>query len=112
MSEPRFATLLGYLLSGMILWAAAFTAAYAGAAFICARRLGDTTVLGIAVLSFWIGVMTLAALTATLIIALVAYRRRSQRGDFMHGLTLLLALLAMIGIAWNGVPALMFTTCA
>ncbi len=112
MSEPRFAPTVAYLLGAMIVWTAAFTAAYGGAAVICARKLGDTDVLGIAALPFWMGVVTLAALAATVIIALVAYRHHSTRGGFVHSVTLLLALLAAVGIVWNGVPALIFTTCA
>ena len=112
MSEPRFAPVLAYLLGGMIVWAAAFTAAYAGAAFICARGLGDKAVLGIPVLPFWLGITTLVAMAASAIIAGVAYRRRSTRGDFVNTMALSLALLALVGIVWNGVPALLFKTCA
>jgi hypothetical protein len=112
MSEPRFLPTVAYLSGAMIVWTAAFTAAYGGAAVICARKLGDTAVLGIAALPLWIAAVTLAALAATALIAVVAYLDRSRRGGFVPSVTLLLTLLAVVGIVWNGVPALILTTCA
>lgn len=117
MSEPRFFPTFAYLLAGMILWAGAFAGAYAVTALVCARRLGDASVLGIAILPFSIGLITLVALAATAIIGLVAYRRWPRPGDadlpsFVQSVALFLALMAVVGIVWNGVPALFFATCA
>jgi hypothetical protein len=117
MNGPRFIPTLAYVLAGMILWAGAFSAAYAVTAFVCARRLGDAAVLGIGILPFSVGLISLVALAATAMIGLVAYRRRPKPGDadlpsFVQSLALFVALLAILGIVWNGVPALFFATCA
>jgi hypothetical protein len=119
MSNARFIALIGYLLAGMIVWAAAFTVAYTAAAIVCARRLGDVAVLGIPMLAFSIGAITVVALVATGAIALVAYRRQPQaasRNDtdprgFIEAMALIVALMAIVGIVWNGLPALFFLTC-
>lgn len=118
MGEARFLPAIGLLLGGMIVWAASFIAADGMAAFVCARGFGDETVLGIALLPFSLGVVTLAALTATGLIVLAACWRRPKaltepepRG-FVRSTALLVALLAMVGIVWNGLPALLFATCA
>lgn len=118
MDSARFASVIGYLLAGMILWAIAFTAAYMIVAVICARRLGDVDVLGLPVLSFSIGAITVVTLAATGLVALAAYRRLPGSGDysdlpaFVRSVTLFVALMAILGIVWNGVPALVFVTCA
>jgi hypothetical protein len=117
MSAPRFIPTVAYLLGGMIVWAGAFAGAYAATAYVCARRLGDATVLGIGVLPFSVGLITLVALVATAIIAIVACRRWPEPGDpdlpsFVQSLTLFVALMAILGIMWNAVPALFFATCA
>jgi hypothetical protein len=118
MSDRRFIPLLAYLLAGMILWAAAFTAAYGAAAIVCARGLGDMAVLGIAILPLSLGVITMVALAATGLIAVAAYRRRPNTGDeaelpaFVQTMTLIVALLAIVAIVWNAVPGLFFVSCA
>ncbi len=120
MDNLRFAPVIAYLLAGMIVWAAAFTAAYTVAAIVCARRLGDVAVLGIAMLPLSIGAITVVALAATGAIAVAAYRRRPAGGSrdnagphgFVHAMALIVALLAIVAIVWNGVPALFFATCA
>jgi len=115
MGETRFLAALGQLLGGMIVWAACFAAAYGMAAYVCARGLGDETVLGIAILPFGLGAITLAALAATGLIALAAYRRPAgtdaEPRRFLHSTALLVALLAIVAILWNGLPALLFAGC-
>lgn len=115
MGETRFLPALGLLIGGMLVWAASFAAAYGTAAYVCARGLGDETVLGIALLPFALGVITLAALAATGLIGLAAYRRPpadEEPRSFLRSTAILVALLALVGILWNGLPALLFATCA
>jgi hypothetical protein len=118
MDYIRVIPVIGYLLAGMLVWAAAFTATYAGVAFICARDLADMAVFGIAILPFLLGTVTLAALAATGLMVLVAYRRWPRTGEeaelpaFVRTMSLIVALLAIVGIVWNGAPALFFAGCA
>jgi hypothetical protein len=118
MDNARFASVIGYVLAGMILWAVAFTAAYTVVAVVCARRLGDVDVLGLPILPFSIGAITVVTLAATGLVAVAAQRRRPSTGEeselpaFVRTLTLIVALLAIVGIVWNGLPALFFITCA
>jgi hypothetical protein len=58
--------------------------AYTVAAIVCARRLGDVAVLGIAMLPLSIGAITVVALAATGAIAVAAYRRRPAGGPRRH----------------------------
>jgi hypothetical protein len=117
MSNARFIALIAYLLAGMIVWAAAFTVAYTAAAIVCARRLGDMDILGIPILPFSIAATNLVALAATGLIVLIALRRRpDMAGDtdprgFIEAMALIVALMAIVGIVWNGLPALFFVTC-
>ena len=118
MDHIRVIPVIGYLLAGMLVWAAAFTASYAGASFICARGLSDMAVFGIAILPFLLGTVTLAALAATGLIVLVACRLRPTTGKeaelpaFVRTMSLIVALLAIVGIVWNGAPALLLAGCA
>lgn len=118
MSDLRLMPASGYLLGGMILWLAAFTAAYAVAALVCARGLADTSVLGLPILPFSIGLATLLALAGTGLIGAAAYRRRTPTADdaglpgFVWSVALLVVLMALVAIVWNGLPALFFATCA
>ena len=118
MNDIRFAPVLCYLLGGMILWAAAFTAAYGIAAVVCARGLAEATILGMAIVPFSVGAVTAVALLATGLIAAAAFRRLRRSGDearltgFVHGTALLVALMAVVGIVWNAVPALFLASCA
>jgi hypothetical protein len=118
MANARFASVIGWVLAGMILWALAFTAAYTVVAVVCARRLGDVDVLGLPILPFSIGAITVVTLAATGLVAVAAYRRRPGSGEdadlaaFVRSVALFVALLAILGIVWNGVPALFFATCA
>jgi hypothetical protein len=118
MANARFASVIGYLLAGMILWAVAFTAAYLVVAVVCARRLGDVDVLGMPILPVSIGAITLVTLAATGLVALAAYRHRPGSGEgsglpaFVRSVALFVALLGIVGIVWNGVPALFFASCA
>lgn len=118
MNDTRFAPVVGYLLGGMIVWAAAFAAAYGTAAVVCARGLAETTLFGMALLPLSIAAITVAALLATGLIAAAAYRRLHNTAEeagltgFLHGTALLVALLAVVGIAWNGAPVLFLASCA
>jgi hypothetical protein len=120
MDNGRFIAVIAHLLAGLIVWAAAFAAAYTVTAIVCARRLGEVAVLGLAMLPLSIGAITVAALAATAAIAVAAYRRLpagAERGPtdtrgFVHAVALTVALLAIVAIIWNGVPALFFSTCA
>lgn len=118
MDNARFAWVIGTLLAGMILWAIAFTAAYLVVAVVCARRLGDVDVLGLPILPFSIGAITVVTLAATGLVAVAAYRRRPGSGEnsdlsaFVRSVALIVALMAIVGIVWNGLPALFFVTCA
>lgn len=117
MNDLRLTPVTGYLLGGMILWVGAFTGSYALAAVVCARGLADFSVLGIAILPFSIGLITLVALAGTGLIGAVAYRRIPRTaGDsglpgFVRSLALLVALMAFVGIVWNGLPVVFFATC-
>jgi hypothetical protein len=118
MANARFASVIGYVLAGMIAWAIAFTAAYMVVAVVCARRLGDVDVLGLPILPFSIGAITVVTLAATGLVAVAAYRRRPGSGEdsdlpaFVWSVALFVALLGIVGIVWNGVPTLFFATCA
>ena len=118
MNGLRLAPVTGYLLGGLILWVAAFSAAYSTAAIVCARGLADSSVMGLSILPFSIGLATLVALAGTGLIGAMAYRRLARTADdsglagFVWSLALFMALMAFVGIVWNGLPVVFLATCA
>lgn len=84
------------------LWAVHFGTIYGFTGIACARGLEGAVP--------W--VVGLATLVAAALAASLLARGLARRDDFIDATTAGLAGLALIAIAWEGVPALWMTPCA
>jgi len=116
-SNTRFVALLLYLFSTLLVWAAAFLAAYGWTAVVCSRRWEDTVVWGGRILPISIAAITVFALALTAALVISAVRRHMSAHDaapqrLVARILLTLAFVSAIAVVWNGLPALIFDGCA
>jgi hypothetical protein len=113
MTRTRPLTDLLRLFIGPGLWFAHFSIVYGAEALICRDAAR-------AHLMVWTGAAaTIVALGALVVFALMLVRQRSAESGandhtgvaFLRGVALLLALLAMLGVAWTALPLLLVKAC-
>lgn len=101
--------------AGMLIWAAHFTTVYGFAGLACARGFASLRIYDVAVVPFTVAAATAVALPAALVVLAVAWRAgrraRDEASRFLWDTSRLLALLAIVGIAWAGLPALFVEPC-
>lgn len=121
MREQVFVRPFALMLSGLLVWGGHFTLVYAFNAFICARGLVGERVLGMAVVPFGIGAITLLALLALAVFLLVVvsgHRPRLQdvRGDalrdFSRALALSVLAISALAVLAQAAPAYIVPACA
>lgn len=114
-----FSPILGAM-AGLIIWAGHFGLVYMATAIVCERSLTGRMVLGQPLIPVLVLGATALALVAVAIIGLRAWRRlehslAGQEGEdeprFMVWLTLAIALLSALAIAWEAVPVLLIRPC-
>ena len=98
------------MVAGALVWALHFMAIYGFAALACARGFAGVRWLGIGVVARRIGVATVIALGALLLIVARALRGRAG-GGFDAQITAGVAALAAVAIVWETLPAVMVPTC-
>lgn len=120
MREQVFLRPLALMLSGLLTWGGHFGVVYAFNAYICARGLAGERVLGIGIVQFGIGVVTLAALlllAALVLSVLVGGRPRlaGVQGEAVHGFTRALTLsvlaYATLAVLAEATPAYIVPAC-
>ena len=120
MAERRFTAKMIFMLAGMLIWAAHFTGVYVFNALACARQFADTTVSGFGIVPITVLVSTALALAATGWVLFQALAWRGPAGGesrddptvgFLRYTTVTIALLSLVAIVWNGVPALFVPPC-
>jgi hypothetical protein len=99
----------------MLIWAAHFLAIYAFTAIACERGLASTRVLEIGIVSWAIGVATLAAAVAIVMLIRAAMRGGAHSRDgalaFVHWISAATAGLALVAIVWEALPVLLVPVC-
>jgi hypothetical protein len=117
--EAPFVPLLLYMTSAMLVWAAYFIGVYAFASIACMYGLDNARPFGIPFLLLSVGAATVVALAATATILFAAFLRHGGRrpgsggsGSSADFIAMTLAILALLAIAWNGIPALLLLSCA
>ncbi|MES2563522.1 MAG: hypothetical protein V4637_12425 [Pseudomonadota bacterium] len=95
--------------SGVIIWAIHFFAIYSFAALICARGLAAARWLGIGGVPLAIGVATVIAAGALVIMIASALRRGTS--SFIEWMSAALAALALIAVLWEGFAVAMVPAC-
>jgi len=106
----RFAPTFFFISAGLLIWAADFLFLYVFAALACARGFDDAIVLGIGAVPLAVGVATTIASAVTGAVLISALRGDEQgpsSSRFLQRLALGLAVLALVAIVWNGLPALL-----
>lgn len=99
--------------AGPLIWFAHFTIVYVWTALLCARGVGmDLIPAGILA-------ATVVAAAAVIVFAILSFRamRRAGRngggnGRFLFAVAAALAALSLIGILWNGLPAVLVSACS
>jgi hypothetical protein len=107
------------LTANLLIWAAHFGVIYAGSALVCARGGLDASLLGVGVLTWIIGLATLAALAGVLWVGAAAIREircgRHPHGStpwFLNWVSAGLGGLAVVAIVWEAVPLFIVPPCA
>ena len=100
--ERRLFPTLFMLTGGVLIWAAAFLAAYAFSAVACARGFADATVLGLEIVLAVAGLASLAAFAGIAVVAAVA--QRSSVPPALRHVALVVCLIGTAGVLWNALP--------
>jgi hypothetical protein len=118
MSDRRPARQIALMLSGFLAWAAQFTVVYGVTSVACARGFAETRLAGLPLVPFTILAATAAALAGTglaLARALALGRGAAAGMDpatrFLNQATVLTSGLALVAIAWQGLPVLLVPPC-
>jgi hypothetical protein len=120
MSERGFVGKMLFMTGGLLVWAAHFTLIYGFNAVACARGFAGERVLGFGVVPFVIGAATVVALATTLAILMSAglpigrQWQETEQDDgekFLRYGAAVVAMLSLVAIAWNAVPAFIVRSC-
>lgn len=109
---------LFWMTSGFVFWAAQFTIIYGVTGIACARGWWHVTLFGLDMVRGGIAAATLLALAATAFVFMRALAARRPRDDsepadrFIDTVTLSVCGLALVAIAYNGLPALILPACS
>jgi hypothetical protein len=113
--RANFAALSGSVLAGLLIWAAHFLVIYGATGLACTRGFADARVLGFGVLALTIVAATVLALLAAgaVLVRALRFARRSDGGSipFLRWMAAMVALLALVAIAWDGLPVLLVSAC-
>jgi hypothetical protein len=105
------------MLSGLLIWSAHFLFIYVFTALACARRFQDLDWLGTNIVSWAVGIATVAAVGGIVAVMLPALRvlrhGHSSQGapDFMRWMTVTFGGLGLIAIVWESLPVLLVPVC-
>jgi hypothetical protein len=111
--KPSLGNLL-QVLAPPLIWFVHLTVVYAAEALICIRPAAAVATM----MAWTIAFATAAALTALLLIAWTLHRGSTRHAQspgssrFLLGVSHLLILLSLLGIAWTILPAIFLPTCA
>ncbi len=99
--------------AGLLIWAADFLFIYVFAALACARGFSHATLLGLGIVPLASIVATLIAGTASVAVIAAGARRAGAAGDqapalvFLGRLAMIVATLALIAVAFVGLPGVL-----
>jgi hypothetical protein len=113
--RANFAILLASVLAGLLIWAVHFLVIYGVTGLACAGRFADARVLGIGILELTIVAATVLALlaAATVLVRTLRSGKRAEGGTlpFLRWVAAMVAVLALVAIAWGGLPVLLVPEC-
>jgi hypothetical protein len=102
--------------AGLIVWAAHFAALYAVNAVACARGFADARIAGLEAPAFGAALATVAALAALGAVTVAGARAGGPDAPprtraFRRWTTVAVAGLALLGVLWGALPALLTPPC-
>lgn len=107
-----------FAVAGLLVWAFHFTTVYVLNALACARNFDQERLLGFGLVPLLVGLATVLAVGAVILILALALRRSAVMRDdddpaagFLRHLTVSVCLLSIVAICWTGFPALFVTPC-
>ena len=115
--RANFAGVTGTVLAGLLIWAAHLAVIYGFTGLACARRFAQEPVLGVDLVDIAVIGVTIVALLAAAAVLVRAYRSAkmssSEEGSvpFLRWVAAASALLAMVAIAWEALPAIFISGC-
>lgn len=121
MSRPEGRLGLTRMAAPLAVWALHFVIVYSLQGLACARGLGRTPVAGLEAMTWALWGVTLLALLGIAWSGRVAWRARQaaaptrppgDRRHFLPLLTVLVALVAAIGVVFTALPVALLPTCA
>lgn len=95
--------------AGPLIWAAHFTIIYVWTALFCARGGAPALIPGGIAIATAIAVCGLVALGLR---GSRAMRRTGNNERFLPVISAALAALALVGVLWNGLPAVLVSACS
>lgn len=116
MERHKFSSTALLIWSGLLIWMVNFLFVYVFAALACARRFADADVFGVGIVPFTTIIATALAGLATAAVTWSAARRLQQQAStdrhsrFIFFVTAGAGGLALIGLLWVAIPALVLST--
>jgi hypothetical protein len=115
MGARAFVRTTSFVSAGLLIWAVDFLFIYVFAALACARGYADVTFLGVGIVPFTSTAATVIAAGATITVMRAGASKSSDRavpenGDtptFLARLALIVAMIALIAVAFTGLPGLL-----
>lgn len=115
MTARRFVTVLLFILSGLLVWAAQFTVIYAFNTMACTRAFTGVTVLGFGIVPFGVTLATVAAVATSLWLLYRGFRSPQflpgEIDSFVTSVASAVTVLAVVAMVWNWLPALIVPPC-
>jgi hypothetical protein len=102
------------MMGGFLTWAAHFAAIYGLTALACARGFAEAAWLGVGVVPWGIGIATVVALAAIVLLTAGAARTaaKSARGPgFLTWMTIAAGAAGVVAIIWQAIPVLIVPVC-
>lgn len=102
------------MLSGPIIWAAHFLFVYGFTGIVCARPAFHIEWMGVSITAWMVSIATLLSIAAIGAVQVRMRKRVPSAGDqrFVPVMTCMLALLAVVAIVWETLPAFIVPPCA
>ena len=114
--EPGFPRSALFVTAGLLVWAADFLFIYAFSALACARGIAHLAVAGIGIVQLASITSTVVAAAATGAVIMVGVRRADMRSRaqtptpiFIGQLAAIVAILALLAVAFTGLPGLLIS---
>jgi len=109
--EPRFTRTALSVSAGVIVWSVHFAIVYAFNGLACARRFAGIEWFGAGVVTWVVGIATVAAMAIAAAMIVSRALRMAAESPFTDWLHAGLAAFALLAIGWEGLAVLIVPPC-